>query len=96
MAAVVVSRKRPPRIEHVEDSIRCWCGGLERRPAAPERDLVLGLGRVEVEEADQCALVDIANITNLWLACVMRLRVPEGVSVVKGGQAGGIDTVGSV
>ena len=95
MAAVVVSRERPPLVEHVEDSVGCWCGGFELWPAAPKCDLVLRLGRVEVEEADQCAFGDVANIAYLWLARLVWLGVPEGVSEVKHRQAGRVDTVRS-
>ena len=42
MAAVVVSRKRPPLVELAKDSLRQGCSGFKWH--VPERDLVLGLG----------------------------------------------------
>ena len=50
MTAIVVSRQRPPPVELLKDSLRQDHSRFKWR--VPEGDLVLGLGRVKVEEAD--------------------------------------------
>ena len=97
MTAVMISGKQsPPSVERVEDSTRQGHSGFEWFRVMPERDLVLGLGSVEIEETDECTLAGVPYVTYLRLTRLVGLRMPESVSVAQHSQAGVVDIVRGV
>ena len=93
MTGVVASAKGFSLVKLLEDSGIQWYSGFKR--CVPERDLLLRLqGGVEAEQPNECALAQVAHVSDLRFASAVRLRVPDSVSLVQSRETGGVDNIG--